>query len=319
MLAKTYLFEGDECYVGTETPVWPSRFREIKREMRDGIRAPLQDLKDDTEVVHLLERLDKLERETQPGVDARDKDFAASEALHLASALVDFVAGWAIDHEMGKVRLGLSSIPVPPEKGKPSREYEERRAQVDNHELERIGALKEPLDLVSARRFTNNLLRAMGTSLRIPEEIIEAIEALDYGEILPILQKASTTKRTGLVAYRARLSAIAFIDYENEKGILKEVSREKVEEAFAVTRDAVKDWKAELQVALGTFEVNDVLEDARAFGRDYVDHIKHTKEEHRWVLDYFESAYGMPALLLAAKRYKARSKAVDSKSQKKPR
>jgi hypothetical protein len=272
----------------------------------------LQDLRDDTEVVHLLERLDKLERETQPGVDARDKDSAASEALHLASALVDFVAGWAIDHERGKARLGLSST-----QGKPSLGYEERRAQVDNHELERIGALKEPLDLVPARRFTNNLLSAMCTSLRIPEEIIEAIEALDYGEILPILQKASTTKRTGLVAYRARLSAIAFIDYEYEKGTLKEISRKKVEEAFAVTRDAVKDWKSELLVALGTLEVNYVLEDARASGRDYVDHFKQTKEEHRWVLDYFESEYGMPALLSAAKRHKSRSKAVVKKSHKK--
>ena len=110
--------------------------------------------------------------------------------------------------------------------------------------------------------------------MSMPEDVVEAIEALDYGETLPIFQKEPTTRRTGLTEYRAKLSAIAFIEYENQKGMKKRVLMDEVIEAFAVTRDSVKDWRAELRVALGDHEVDAVLENAREFGEWYVNNAK---------------------------------------------
>jgi len=112
-----------------------------------------------------------------------------------------------------------------------------------------------------------------------------------------------------LIEYRAKLSAIAFIEYESQKGIKKRVLVEEVMEAFAATRDSIKDWKAELRVALGNFEVDAVLENAREFGEWYVSSLKNSEEgSAKRVCDGCEHQFGKPALLRAAKQYKARSK-----------
>jgi len=268
-------------------------------------------LKDDPMVAVYLEMIDGLERKSRPsiGIDARGKDLAAFDALVYASMLVDHVAGWAVDHQIGMAQKGLSSLTSVPNRIKTSAAYLERCAAVDVHDHELIGGHREPLDPVEARRFVFNLLLPMAGHLFIPHEMLEAIEALDYGETLPILQKARTARRTGLIEYRAKLRAIAFISYENKKGTLKRLSTEVVTEAFGVARDAVKDWRAELRVALGTFEVDRVLEGARGAGQAYVDSGKHGGDE--WgpgIRDRFDDQYGKPALLRAAKRYRARSK-----------
>jgi len=62
------------------------------------------------------------------------------------------------------------------------------------------------------------MLFPMAEGLGIPFNVVEALEALDYGEVLPIFQKEPTTRRTGLIEYRAKLSALAFIEYEIRKG-----------------------------------------------------------------------------------------------------
>jgi hypothetical protein len=150
-------------------------------------------------------------------------------------------------------------------------------------------------------------------------DVVEAIEALDYGETLPIFQRAPTSKRTGLIVDRAKLRALAFIEYENMKGIKKGFSADKVVDAFAVTRDAVKDWRADLRVALGNFEVERAIEHAQDAGQSYVKYLKTVEDgqEHETgqrMCEYFEQAYGKPALLREAKRYKARSKKVVRKT-----
>ncbi|MEY9634167.1 hypothetical protein ABIF66_002396 [Bradyrhizobium japonicum] len=300
MSLKRDLHEDRESYIDDKGERIPShRYRAI----RDGINEkPAQDLKDDPEVIRVLNHLDELERRTRPslGANVRGKDFDAYEAIQLAAGLFDYVVGWAIDNQRGMAQRG--------ERSDPHEMFLRRESAGEDHSLETQGALRQPLDPVQARRFLFNLLHAMGPRI-VPNDIAEAIEALDYGETLPIFQKLHTTKRTGLIEQRAKLQAIAFIEYESQKGIRKHVSVEKVMEAFAVTRDSVKDWKAELRVALGALRVDLVLNNARNAGEAYADELRQTEkvwEPH--VFERFEELYGKPGLLEAAKRYKARSK-----------
>jgi hypothetical protein len=300
MPANTYLHENRESYIDDKGERVPShRYRAI----RDGMNAePEQELRNDPEVIRALDHLDELERRTRPslGANVRGKDFDAYEALYIAAGLFDYVAGWAIDNQRGLAQRG--------ERSDSHEMFLRRKAAGEDHSLETRGALRQPLDSVQARRFLFNLLHAMGPRI-VPNDIVEAIEALDYGETLPIFQKLRTTKRTGLIVQKAKLQAIAFIEYESQKGIRKHVSVEKVMEAFAVTRDSVKDWKAELRVALGTFRVDMVLTCARNAGEAFAHELRQTEkvwEPH--VFERCEEEYGKPGLLEAAKRYKARSK-----------
>ena len=111
-----------------------------------------------------------------------------------------------------------------------------------------------------------------------------------------------------------------FIEYESKKGIKKRFSVDKVVDAFAVTRDAVKDWKADLRVSLGKFEVEAAIERAHAAGQRYVQYLKkcedgeHEVEQH--MCEDVEQAFGKPALLREAIRYRARSKKVVGKMSK---
>ncbi len=254
MPTKTYIRDDQEYYLDTDEPVWSHRYRQ----MRDGIKGkPAYDLKDEPGIIQILEALEELERETWPGLglDPKGKDAAAFKALHLAAWLVDNVAGWAIDHQRGLAQEGLRFLGTVADTVKASSEHSERLAAVDVHDHERDGASRGPLSPIQSRKFLLNMLVPMGDRLSLPDDIVEALEALDYGETLPIFAKASTSRRTGLIEYRAKLSAIAFIEYEHEKGTLKHRSTDTVMEAFAVTRDAAKDWKADLQVALGPYEV----------------------------------------------------------------
>jgi hypothetical protein len=91
--------------------VFSHRYREI----RDGINAePAQDLKDDPEVLEILNALDILERESRPslGADAKGKDIAARNAIALAGGLIDYVAGWAIDHQKGLAQRTSAELEI---------------------------------------------------------------------------------------------------------------------------------------------------------------------------------------------------------------
>src|SRR5258707_9069500 len=130
--------------------VFSHRYREI----RDGVNAePAQDLKDDPEVVRILNALDILERESRPslGADAKGKDLAAQDAIAFAAGLLEYVAGWAIDHQKGlairtAAELEIRRQRVPMDPSKPMAE-----PPAEDHRYEREGALQFQLDPVHTR------------------------------------------------------------------------------------------------------------------------------------------------------------------------
>lgn len=288
---KTYFVDGREYYSADDAPVWPQRHRELV-----GSRP----LAAEKSILGMLSRIDELEQRTRPSAgdaSAVGKDAAAFQALSLAARLVEHIAGWAIDHQRGMAEKALRFVP----RGHSSPTYHEARAAVDQHEHERAGASVEKFDPPAARRFVSNMVLAMGSGLRLPNELTEALEALDYGEVLPILQKVRTTKRTGLVEYRAKLTAVAYIEYQYKKGVLKRLSIEVVAEKFkTVAIDSVKDWPVEVRAALGNLAVERAIAFARNAGASY------RRPDFADLREGFEQRFGEPALDEAARRYRAR-------------
>jgi hypothetical protein len=307
MSNKLYIYD-DANFYGEMKERGPSH---RYRDKREDFIGPQPALKNEPSVMGLLDTIDKLEQQTRPslGGDAKGKDMAASIALSHAAQLVSYVAGWAIDHQKGLALADLQFVPIVAKGIEERAEYLARRAAVDSHDHERNGADDgRRLTPVEARKFVLNMLLPMAEFLRLPREIIEAIEALDYGETLPILEKVKTSKRIGLTQYRSKLSALAYIEYQNGKGIKKGVSTDVIIEEFAVTRDAVKDWKVELYNALGTFDVDRTLEAAREAGRVHLESRNEPSLQHQTTREWCEYRYGGIALREAASLYRSRSK-----------
>lgn len=287
-------------------PVFRNRHRERPHMLEGRVKGPLRDSRF---VTTLLDQLDLLEKNTRPssGSEARGKDLAAFEALEKAAWLVHHIAGWAVDHQRGLAQKGLQFVPLVPSQTKSSPEYLERLTAVDDHDHERRGSVRSELSPIEARQLVLNVLRPMSGHLRLPSEFIEALEALQFGETLPILQKKATTKRTGLVEFRAKLTAIAYIEYQYVKGVKKYASTEVVADKFAVSRDAVKDWPVEVRSALGNLEVQRRISTAQNSARNYMAEMKEPEAWANEMLEYYEESYGLPALLEAAARYKRRA------------
>lgn len=302
---KTEIVQGIECYAGTQQPVWLHRQSAVAERIA-GKKIPLRE---NGFVLRILDSLQKLEEQSRPGEhdNSSGKDMAAFKALREAAVLVNQIAGWALDHQRGLAEKGLRFVPRVPSQTKSSPVYLESKAAVDTHEHERVGSLRNELDTDQTRRFIINILHAMDFGLGLPNDFVEALEALEFGETLPLVKAKATSKRTGLTAYRAKLSAMAFVEYQYKKGMKKHQSMEDVAHQFASTRDAVKDWPIELRKALGNFEVERTLTAARNSGTQYLVEQRNIVDGP-WLCDYFEEHYGRPAMLRAATRFKARTK-----------
>ena len=114
---ETFFDNGREYYKATNRRVWPHRDREHPS-AQPGDEEHLGALIDTKYVRLMLERLDELEKKTRPSASSGDvaegKDLAARQALKTVGDLVRYVAGWAIDHQVGLAIEGLEFVPLPP-------------------------------------------------------------------------------------------------------------------------------------------------------------------------------------------------------------
>ncbi|WP_315767726.1 hypothetical protein [Bradyrhizobium sp. SZCCHNR2012] len=159
---------------------------------------------------------------------------------------------------------------------------------------------------MEGRHYLLNLLLTMGTRLGVPEDVIEAVEALDFGQVLPPLDPGPNGDRLGLTTRRARLAAIAYVEYEYEKtGIKKERIWADVAKAFATNRESMKDWRAELRKTIGKDQVNELLRRARLAGKEYCSHNSDSEFDYV-VREMHEETYGTRALQQAAEVHRRR-------------
>jgi hypothetical protein len=180
---------------------------------------------------------------------------------------------------------------------------------LDRHVYEETSQRLNPDELgpVQGRRFLRNLLLTVGHNLNVPDDLTQAVEALDFGQTLPALQPETTADRLGLAARRARLTAIAYVEYEYQKtGTKKEDIWEQVADLFATNRLSMKDWRAELRDVLGKELVDEFLGKARAAGKSYRKHSGDSELEYV-MREMCEDDYGIKALVQAAEVYKRRS------------
>jgi DNA-binding transcriptional regulator YiaG len=276
----------------------------------------------DEYVALLIDRLRKLEQQTHPRAGQKSavgKDFAAFEALSVAGEIVNALAGWALDHQVGLALKNLEFVPLQPSGTKGHPDYLQKRASVDDHAHEKNGGFIGALDPIVARRLLINLLRANsgGFCATLVQMATEAFEALDYGESRPMLAATKGGKKRTLAVRKLELRAIGLIEYRYTRGGQKLKVLEQVARMLGVAVETVRSWELRLRKEFGNLAVsrtisfahNAALNEKKAAYRSSShsnDDVLQTgyKGPSSKKAGYWENQYGADALRILAERYK---------------
>ncbi len=196
-------------------------------------RASPDDSRRLTYINSLVDDLLELERQTAPasGAEASDgKDFAAFEALQSAGDLVKELAGWAIDHQIGLALSGFEFVPLQPSGTRDHTDYLRNKEEADSHEHEAQGSAYFEHDspternAQAERRMLASLLQMNpgGFPSALARCAVEALKALDFGEIQDVLRPEKTgLDRNAYTRHRLELQALMHVEYLQAKGMKK--------------------------------------------------------------------------------------------------
>ena len=213
--------------------------------------------------IYLIGELIKLREKSDPanGEVSRDrKDLNAFRALRLAHDLTNSLVGWAIDHQTGLAIEGLTFVPLQPYQIEGHPDYLAAQRAVDDHRHEIVGAKArgETLKPPEARNLLVGLLRANPGAFpgKLIQPVVEALEALEYGEVQPVFVSVRRGRKAKLRKLRLQMLAIAFVEYRRARGSTKENATADVADAFGVSADAVVKWEQRLRSEFGSLEVS---------------------------------------------------------------
>jgi transposase-like protein len=223
---------------------------------------------DDKDVRDMLLQLDQLERQTDPQhPDGEyDKDASANKALRIVSDLCDYVSGWAMDHKIGLAIEGIGNIPDLPARMR-TPDYDELRKSASSHRHEAAGQSR---DLTSGvqRKALSNIFNAIAASRRetLFDPLAEALQALEFGERLPLFQAPKDGRKRQFRELRLQLYALCFIEYKDALGSPKNELQSEVAETFGVSFHTVRGWDRQLRTQLDPFYLANALSRARICG-----------------------------------------------------
>ena len=268
-------------------------------------------------VLPLIEGLIRLRQETDPRGgegSAKDKDSKAFMALRFASELVETLAGWAIDHQVGLAMEGREFASVAPHDAPDLPEYVEARTAADDHRHELAGRplrearrASDQMEPDVARQALLNLLlpNPGGFPNCLTQMVSEALRALDYNESLPILKPRAAGRKVSFRTEQLQLKAICIVAYQVARGSKKVVALQKVGDALAVDPGTLIKWEQRLRES-DRLGVARALSHARAAaaGEEAAAKAQYTGEP-----TYFEGGigdliYGWSALLALSKEIK---------------
>lgn len=223
----------------------------------------------------LLGNLAELEKQTDPDAGdetAERKDYRAFDALSIAMDLVECVAGWAIDHQIGLAAAGLQFVPIQPIGTKNHPDYLKELRAVNTHEHERVGSRYNRDNWPNTPQFRRlaliNLLATMHTNSlsEITHEATEALRALEFGETLPLVDPNLSGRKTKYRALLLQLKSIGMVEYLVALDIKKLAAQVTVGEYFGVSDSTLRTWEKRLrqeESGIGALKVSREIEWAR--------------------------------------------------------
>jgi len=273
---------------------------------------------EDPDVSRLLKRLDELEKMSRPmngASNTKGKDLAASEALWCAGELTARLAGWAIAHQFGLAAKGLESVQEPLIKAQTHQSFLERQLLVDSHEHERVGAWEpKEVDREFTRKSLWNLVRSNsgGWPDWFCETVLEAIKALEYGEVRPIFSPILAGRKRNYTTLNLELRAISMVRFRRGAyAMTEEVALTEVSGVLGVSPATLRSWNRRLRIDLGRLQVDEVLSEADFHASCVKNDIALGRlHQTEYDVSHHSAFYDAQALAELGKQYKAALKGL---------
>jgi len=192
------------------------------------------------------------------------KDQKSFDALDCAGRLIDAVAGWALDHQIGLALNNKQNLPPGTADTENLPEYLAERQAVDDHVHELSGGTVldesncDAIEPAEARQMLINILRPLRALF--PDDVyrqaLDGLDALRFGgEPLPIFKAGVEGRKRNWREMRLQLKALAHVEYRHGLKRQKAASQEDVAAKFAVAADTLRTWERRLKEQLGSLEV----------------------------------------------------------------
>jgi hypothetical protein len=250
------------------------------------------------------------------------KDVKAFLVLNDMRAYFSMFADWALNHQVGLALERMGFVPPNPSGTQERPEYLEKRAAVDVHKHEIAGAEFDfsaytsgdvPRNPAFERQLLINILGSISTSNPVVNLVfhraVDALHALDFGEMDPLFQAQSSTGLTqpAYSRMRAQLQALAHVEYlfqrQDRRG--KGNIMEEVTDAFGVSLSAMKDWEKDLRGKLGHLQVSRELSFAKNAALKAMSALdKKDGAEAMNDYRYHDDKYGKEAMIRSGNAYK---------------
>lgn len=256
----------------------------------------------------LIDELLELRQETDPSggeETTKLKDVHALDALDTAGRLVISLAGWAIAHNLGRASRGLGFVPLAPSRVGHLPEYKDARDAADSHENELAGRtfLAEggiANDPAKERLVLIDHLRANPGGLpgHLAWRLVEALEALEYGDVHPLLEPRTTDlSKPAYSRMMLQLQALQFVEYRTARGTKKLHAVDEVADAYGCAVSTVRNWREPLCKRIGYLKVTSELAFAHNAGAS-------RRRARRSIIQHHDMVYGDDALRDAGEKYK---------------
>lgn len=272
------------------------------RKYQHRVLAPIRDTVVRKDVQTHIDALLELESASHPiNGPVPDKEMLSIDALMHAGELVNLLAGWAIDHQIGLVLNGVEGFPWP--KGD-----DEARLKAANHEHEESGSAREGLTPELIREIA---IAVMSRAPLLPEGfnhiLAEGLQSLEFGETPKFLSPKSQQRKRNYTLWHFRHQAILHISYFRGRGYRKGKATELVAGAFGCSPETVISWEKSLPKRFGAQKVKFEKALVRAFGEG-VERRQNTIPKGPHDEEYIASKeleYGSEKLALNSRDYKA--------------
>ena len=259
-------------------------------------------------VQEIVEDLLSLEAQYHPQNPSPDgKELDSISALAAAGNLVELLAGWAIDHRTGMILNGATGFPWP-------QDDQEARSEADDHRHEAVGAAylqdKAPGDPLQNRHILAEVTaRAALLPAALRNELSEALQAVDFGEVRDLLLPPKGQRRNAYTGWQLRLRAVEHAYFLWGRDGNKESAFYEVAEAYGVSSDTVDSWDRGpfgLPHHFGVATLKVAQDTAKRSG-EYFQRLQ--MQLHKTDMDSIHIktcllTYGPEALLLNAQRFK---------------
>ncbi|WP_107675412.1 hypothetical protein [Agrobacterium sp. LAD9] len=242
------------------------------------------------------------------------KDLAAFDALILAGNLVQTTAQWAIDHQVGLALEGLDFVPLAGSKTRGLPDYIEARKKVDSHRHEIAGTeIGSPFTSPPGRKLTTDQRRAVAISLLranvggfpdgIAEELCEALEALAFGKVAPILQPVKGWRKAGLLRKREQLNAVCFALFRSGTGMKAGDAWQQIAQAYSVDRETLQGWRKDARKEFGIIHVSR-QEEYATNAASHIAEIRNSQPAEAFDMLQNHPRFGNAELLRSVERFK---------------